>query len=336
MIQENISLKPYNTFGIDVQAKRFTQVNAIPALKQLIQTFPDEPYFILSGGSNMLLTQDIEQLVIKLNIKGIEIIKEDEAFVWVESQASEVWHDFVQWTLARDYGGLENLSLIPGHVGTTPVQNIGAYGVEIKDTMVSCKALNIDTLAIEEFSNVDCQFGYRESIFKKEAKDRYIILSVVYRLTKKNHRLQTNYGVINSELERMGVVTPTIQDISQAVIAIRSSKLPNPAELGNSGSFFKNPIVSKAVFETLQKKYPTLPYYTLDEEHFKIPAGWLIETSGYKGYRIGDAGVHSKQALVLVNYGNAQGIELKKLAETIQNEIFSIFAIHLEAEVNIF
>lgn len=336
MIQENISLKPYNTFGIDVQAKRFTQVDSIPALQQLIQSHPNEPYFILSGGSNMLLTHDVEQLVIKLNIKGIQLIKEDDHFVWIEAQASEVWHDFVQWTLTQDYGGLENLSLIPGHVGTTPVQNIGAYGVEIKDTMVSCKALNIETLAIEEFTNTDCQFGYRESIFKKEVKDRYIILSVVYRLTKKNHVLHTNYGVINSELEKMGVVSPSIQDISRAVIAIRSSKLPNPAELGNSGSFFKNPIIPQALFETLQKKYPAMPFYPLDEKQTKIPAGWLIEMSGYKGYRIGDAGVHSKQALVLVNYGNAQGIELKKLAETIQNEIFRIFSIHLEAEVNIF
>lgn len=336
MIQENISLKPYNTFGIDVQAKRFTQVDSLSALRDLIQTFPNEPYFVLSGGSNMLLTRDVEQLVIKLNIKGIQVIKEEEDFVWVESQASEVWHDFVQWTLARDYGGLENLSLIPGHVGTTPVQNIGAYGVEIKDTMISCKALNIKTLEIEEFSNAACQFDYRESIFKKTAKDQYIILSVVYQLTKKNHAIHTHYGVINSELENWGITTPTIQDVSRAVIAIRSSKLPNPAELGNSGSFFKNPIVSKELFDLLQKKYPAMPFYSLDENHIKIPAGWLIETSGYKGYRIGDAGVHSKQALVLVNYGHAQGIELKKLAETIQNEIFNIFNIHLEAEVNIF
>lgn len=336
MIQENISLKPYNTFGLDVQAKRFTQVNSLLELRNLIQTYPNEPYFILSGGSNMLLTRDIEQLVIKLNIKGIEVIKEEEDFVWVESQASEIWHDFVQWTLARDYGGLENLSLIPGHVGTTPVQNIGAYGVEIKDTMISCKALNIKTLEIEEFSNAACQFDYRESIFKKAAKDQYIIVSVVYKLTKKNHAIHTNYGVINSELENWGITTPTIQDVSRAVIAIRSSKLPNPAELGNSGSFFKNPIVSKELFDLLQKKYPAMPFYSLDENHIKIPAGWLIETSGYKGYRIGDAGVHSKQALVLVNYGHAQGIELKKLAETIQNEIFTIFNIHLEAEVNIF
>lgn len=336
MIQENISLKPFNTFGLDVQAKRFAQVNSLSELQHLIQSFPNEPYFVLSGGSNMLLTRDIEKLVIKLNIKGIRIIEEDEDYVWVESQASEIWHDFVQWTLERDYGGLENLSLIPGHVGTTPVQNIGAYGVEIKDTMISCKALNIATLEVEEFANVDCQFDYRDSIFKRTAKDQYIILSVIYRLRKRNHVMHTNYGIIHSELEKMGITTPTIQDISRAVIAIRSSKLPNPAELGNSGSFFKNPIVSKSLFENLQKKYATMPFYLIDDEQVKIPAGWLIETSGYKGYRIGDAGVHSKQALVLVNYGNAQGIELKKLAETIQQEVFAIFSIHLEAEVNIF
>lgn len=336
MIQENISLKPYNTFGIDVQAKRFVQVNSIDELIQLIQTTPNQAYFILSGGSNMLLTHDIEALVIKLNLKGIAIVAENDDHVIVEGSASEVWHDFVQWTLARDFGGLENLSLIPGHVGTTPIQNIGAYGVEIKDTMVSCKALNLKTLEIEEFTNAACQFDYRESIFKKEAKDQYIILSATYKLTKKNHILHTNYGVINKELETMGVTTPTIQDISHAVIAIRSSKLPNPAELGNSGSFFKNPIISNELFESLRTKYPTLPSYPVNDAFTKIPAGWLIETIGYKGYRIGDAGVHSKQALVLVNYGKAQGIEIKKLSETIQNEVFNIFNIHLEAEVNIF
>ncbi|MDM1408154.1 UDP-N-acetylmuramate dehydrogenase [Myroides sp. DF42-4-2] len=336
MIQENISLKPYNTFGIDVLAKRFTQINSIEALKQLIQSTPNQEYFVLSGGSNMLLTQDIEALVIKLNLKGITIVEEKEDFVVVEACASEVWHDFVQWTLARDFGGLENLSLIPGHVGTTPIQNIGAYGVEIKDNMVSCKALNIKTLEIEEFTNAACQFDYRESIFKKEAKDQYIIIAATYKLTKKNHLLRTNYGAIAKELELMGVTTPTIQDISHAVIGIRSSKLPNPAELGNSGSFFKNPIISNELFERLQAKYPTMPSYPVNEAFTKVPAGWLIETIGYKGYRIGDAGVHSKQALVLVNYGKAQGIELKKLAETIQNEVFNIFNIHLEAEVNIF
>ncbi len=336
MIQENISLKPYNTFGIDVQAKRFAQANSMEELIQLIQTTPDQAYFILSGGSNMLLTQDIENLVIKLNLKGIEIVAENDDYVVVEASASEIWHDFVQWTLARDFGGLENLSLIPGHVGTTPIQNIGAYGVEIKDTMVHCKALNIKTLEIEEFTNAACQFDYRESIFKKEAKDQYIILSATYKLTKRNHVLHTNYGAITKELETMGVTTPTIQDISHAVIAIRSSKLPNPTELGNSGSFFKNPVVSNELFERLQAKYPTLPFYPVNDAYTKIPAGWLIETIGYKGYRIGDAGVHDKQALVLVNYGKAQGIELKKLSETIQNEVFNIFNIHLEAEVNIF
>ncbi|WP_413512727.1 UDP-N-acetylmuramate dehydrogenase [Myroides odoratus] len=336
MIQENISLKPYNTFGIDVKAKRFIEVSSLAELKDLIQATPGEDYFVLSGGSNMLLTQDIDPLVIKLNLKGIQVIEEHDDFILIEAKASEVWHDFVQWTLAKDYGGLENLSLIPGHVGTTPIQNIGAYGVEIKDTMISCKALNIKTLEIEEFTQAQCQFDYRESIFKKEAKDQYIILSVVYKLTKKDHILHTNYGVIQAELATMGITSPTIQAISRAVIAIRSSKLPNPAEIGNSGSFFKNPIISKDLFEILLKKYPTLPSYPINEASIKIPAGWLIETIGYKGYRIGDAGVHQKQALVLVNYGKAEGVEIKKLSETIQNEVFNTFEINLETEVNIF
>ena len=336
MIQENISLKPYNTFGIDVKAHRFVQANSIEDLTQIIQAYPNQAYFILSGGSNMLLTQDIAELVIKLNIKGIDIVDENDDFVWIEANASEIWHDFVQWTLARDYGGLENLSLIPGHVGTTPIQNIGAYGVEIKDTFVKCKALNLKTLKIEEFTNDQCEFDYRESIFKKAAKNQYIILSATYKLTKRNHVLRTNYGVINNELAKMGIQTPTIQNISQAVIAIRSSKLPNPAELGNSGSFFKNPIINNDLFESLRVKYPHIPAYPIDNFYTKIPAGWLIETIGYKGYRIGDAGVHSNQALVLVNYGQAKGIEIKKLSQSIQNEVFNIFGIHLEAEVNIF
>jgi len=329
-------LKAYNTFGIDVNAKRFTEVNSVTELKSIIQNFPNEALFILSGGSNMLLTKDVEQLVVKLNLKGIQILAEDEDVVYVEGNASEVWHDFVQWTLAQNYGGLENLSLIPGHVGTTPVQNIGAYGVEIKDTMISCKALNINTLEIKEFTNEACKFGYRESVFKKEEKDHYIILSVTYKLTKRNHNLHTNYGVITGELTKMGITVPTIQDISRAVIAIRSSKLPNPAELGNSGSFFKNPIIDTALFEQLLLKYPNIPSYPIDEQQIKIPAGWLIETAGFKGYRLGDAGVHKNQALVLVNYGNAKGEEIKNLAERIQNEIFKIFQINLEAEVNIF
>lgn len=336
MIQENISLKPYNTFGIDVKAKRFIQANSVLELTQIIQDFPNESYFILSGGSNMLLTRDIEDLVIKLNLKGINTVEENDDFILVEASASEVWHDFVLWTLARNYGGLENLSLIPGHVGTTPIQNIGAYGVEIKDSMIRCKALNIKTLEIVEFTNAQCQFDYRESVFKKEAKDQYIILTATYKLTKKNHVLHTNYGIIDKELAAMGVTVPSIQDISKAIVAIRSSKLPNPAELGNSGSFFKNPIIPKELFETLSSNYPNLPSYPINEYYIKIPAGWLIETIGYKGYRIGDAGVHSNQALVLVNYGKAQGLEIKKLSETIQNEVLNVFKIHLEAEVNIF
>ncbi len=336
MIQQNISLKKYNTFGLDVTAKQFITIHNVDELKKAIQIFPTKDFFVLGGGSNMLLTNDIAIPVLQLNLKGLRVIKQTDDYVWVEAAASEVWHNFVIWTIEHNFGGLENLSLIPGHVGTTPVQNIGAYGVEIKDTMISCKALNINTLEIKEFSNEDCQFGYRESIFKKELKNQYIILSVIFKLTKQNHVLHTDYGVILNELEKQHIVTPTIKDVSTAVISIRNSKLPDPAKIGNSGSFFKNPIVSTIAFEKIQKSYPNIPHYIINENEVKIPAGWLIETTGFKGYRIGDAGVHNKQALVLVNYGNAKGIEIKKLSESIQKEVFNIFNIHLEAEVNIF
>lgn len=336
MIQQNISLKKYNTFGLDVIAKQFIVINSLDELKKAIQNYTARDFFVLSGGSNMLLTNDIEIPVLKLNLKGIGIIKQTEDHIWVEVAASEVWHNFVMWTIDHNYGGLENLSLIPGHVGTTPVQNIGAYGVEIKDTMVSCKALNIKTLEIKEFSNQDCQFGYRESIFKKELKNEYVILSVVFKLSKQHHVLHTDYGVILSELEKQNITNPTIKDVSNAVISIRNSKLPDPAKIGNSGSFFKNPIVSTTIFKKIQQSYPKIPHYIIDEEEVKIPAGWLIETAGFKGYRVGDAGVHEKQALVLVNYGNARGSEIKKLSESIQKEVFAIFNIRLEAEVNIF
>ncbi len=336
MIQQNISLKKYNTFGLDVIAKQFIAINTIDELKKAIQNYTVKDFFVLSGGSNMLLTNDIEIPVLQLNLKGINVIKQTEDHIWVEAAASEVWHNFVMWTIEHNYGGLENLSLIPGHVGTTPVQNIGAYGVEIKDTMVSCKALNIETLEIKKFSNQDCQFGYRESIFKKELKNEYIILSVVFKLSKQYHVLHTDYGVILNELEKQNITNPTIKDVSNAVISIRNSKLPDPAKIGNSGSFFKNPIVSTTILKKIQQSYPNVPHYIIDEEEVKIPAGWLIETAGFKGYRVGDAGVHEKQALVLVNYGNAKGIEIKKLSESIQKEVLAIFNIHLEAEVNIF
>jgi len=334
-ILNHFSLKNHNTFGIDAKAKQFVEVHSIAELKTVLAQHQSEKIFILGGGSNMLLTKDIDALVIHINLKGKKIIKEDDFFVWVECQAGENWHEFVLWTIDNNFGGLENMSLIPGNVGTTPVQNIGAYGAEIKDTFISCEALEIDNLEVKSFSNEECRFGYRESIFKHEAKDKYIITSVVFKLTKRNHKINTSYGDILAELNKKNITNPGLKDVSNAVIAIRQSKLPDPKELGNSGSFFKNPVILKRDFELIQRKFPVIKYYEVSETEVKIPAGWLIEQAGFKGKRYGDAGVHKNQALVLVNYGNATGQEILNLSKEIQKTIYETFGIHIEAEVNI-
>ncbi len=334
-IHSNFSLQKFNTFGIEAKAKRFVAVHSIDELKVVLQQNPEERKFILGGGSNMLLTQDIDALVIHIDLKGKTILKQDDDFVWIACQAGENWHEFVLWTLAHNYGGLENMSLIPGNVGTTPIQNIGAYGAEVKDTMVSCDAINIQSLEMTTFSNEDCHFGYRESIFKQEAKDQYIITTVIFKLTKRNHNISTTYGDIQSELTKNGIVNPTIQQVSKAVIAIRQSKLPDPKELGNSGSFFKNPVLLKSEFEKIHIKFPEMKFYEVSDTEVKVPAGWLIEQAGFKGKRFGDAGVHKNQALVLVNYGNATGQEVLAVSKDIQKTVFDKFGIHIEAEVNI-
>jgi len=334
-IHNQFSLKNYNTFGIEAKAKQFVAVHTIEDLRLVLEQNRTEKKFVLGGGSNMLLTQDIDALVIHIDLKGKKIIKENDDFVWVECQAGENWHEFVLWTLQQNFGGLENMSLIPGNVGTTPVQNIGAYGTEIKDTMVSCTAMKIDSQDMKTFSNADCHFGYRESIFKQEAKDQYIITSVVFQLTKHNHKINTAYGDIQAELSKNGIDNPTIQDVSNAVIAIRQSKLPDPKELGNSGSFFKNPILLKSDFEKIHAKFPDMKYFEISETEVKVPAGWLIEQAGFKGKRFGDAGIHKNQALVLVNYGNATGQEILNVSKNIQETIFNTFGIRIEAEVNV-
>ncbi|WP_298221711.1 UDP-N-acetylmuramate dehydrogenase [Flavobacterium sp.] len=334
-ILNQFSLKHYNTFGIEAKAKQFVAVHSLDELRLILEQNANEKKFILGGGSNMLLTQDIDALVIHIDLKGKKIIKETEDYVWVECQAGENWHEFVLWTLSQNFGGLENMSLIPGNVGTTPVQNIGAYGTEIKDTMVSCEAMRIDSQTMKTFSNTDCHFGYRESIFKQEAKDQYIITSVVFQLTKRDHKINTAYGDIQSGLAKQGIQNPTIQDVSRAVIAIRQSKLPDPKELGNSGSFFKNPILLKSDFEPIHSKFPEMKYYEVSPTEVKVPAGWLIEQAGFKGKRFGDAGIHKNQALVLVNYGNATGQEILNVSKDIQQTIFNTFGIHIEAEVNV-
>jgi len=335
VIQKNISLKPYNTFGIDVLAKAFVTVTTTDELKKVLETNSKEKILFLGGGSNILLTTNFDGLVVKLDLKGISIISDNDDSVLVCANAGENWHAFVLWTLKHNYGGLENLSLIPGNVGTAPIQNIGAYGVELKDQFVQCEGLSIETLELKTFSLKDCEFGYRNSIFKQAAKGKYIITSVVFRLSKRNHKLNINYGAITSELEKMNVHHPTIHDVSKAVIQIRQQKLPDPKVIGNSGSFFKNPVISKEQYYDLQRNFENIPCYTISETEVKIPAGWLIEKAGFKGKIFGNYGVHKNQALVLVNYGGADGKDILNLAKLIQKTIKKIFNVSIEAEVNI-
>lgn len=334
-IQDNISLKSFNTFGIDVMAKHFISVSSLSELISVLKLDQYQNKFILGGGSNILLTKSIDALVIHINLKGKTILSEQNNTVLIEAQAGENWHEFVLWTLEHNFGGLENMSLIPGNVGTAPIQNIGAYGVELKDNFVSCQALNLDSLKLETFTKDACNFEYRNSIFKQESKGKYIIISVVFKLTAAHHFLHTNYGAITSQLEVMEVKTPTIQTISQAVIAIRESKLPNPKEIGNSGSFFKNPVIPVSNLKALQQNFPGIPSYPISETEVKVPAGWLIETAGFKGKTFNNYGVHKNQALVLVNYGGANGKDILALSQLIQKTIYRIFNISIEAEVNI-
>ncbi len=341
-IQEHISLKPYNTFGVEAKAKYFAEVNSevelievLQQYKNLLQENPQKlPLLFLGGGSNILLTKDFDGLVIKLNLKGIseEMMSEDEMLV--TAKAGENWHQFVMHCLEKNYGGLENLSLIPGNVGTSPMQNIGAYGTEIKDTFVGCKVLNLETLEIQSFDKEQCRFGYRDSIFKQEGKGKYVILEVSFALTTKKHKIKTEYGAIKSELEKMGFDEPTIQDVSKAVIAIRQSKLPNPEVIGNAGSFFKNPTIPKTQFEDLQKKFPEIHFYPTGEM-VKVPAGWLIENCGWKGKQIGNVASHELQALVIVNKtGDATGKEIFDFSTMIIDSVKEKFGIELEREVN--
>lgn len=334
-MQTNVSLKPYNTFGIDANAKWFEEVSELTELESLLKTHRETPKFILGGGSNMLLTQDLDSLVIKINLKGIEVVKENDTHVWVNCHAGENWHEFVLWTLQHNYGGLENLSLIPGSVGAAPIQNIGAYGVELKDVFEQCEVMYFDTAQRQTFDKTACQFGYRDSIFKNELKNKCVITSVQVKLNKPPHQVHTTYGAISSELVKMGITTPTIQEVSRAVIAIRQSKLPDPKEIGNSGSFFKNPVIAKSQYDSLLVQFSDMPHYPVSATQVKVPAGWLIEQSGFKGKRFGDAGIHEKQALVLVNYGEATGQELLELALTIQKTVQDTYGIFIETEVNI-
>jgi UDP-N-acetylmuramate dehydrogenase len=335
-IIENYSLKLYNTFGIEAKAKYFAEVSTIQDLKKVLvfRRQNNLPILFIGGGSNLLFVDDFPGVVLKLNLKGIEIINENDNEVLVKTQGSENWHNFVLWTLENDFGGLENLSLIPGNVGTAPMQNIGAYGVEVKDYITEVQTLHLETGDERIFTNEECNFGYRESVFKNELRGQYVLVAVTFKLSKKNHTLHLDYGAIKTELEQENITEPTIQDISTAVIRIRESKLPDPSQIGNSGSFFKNPVVTNEEFAEIEKAYPTVSHFKTDAG-VKLAAGWLIEQAGWKGKRFGDAGVHDKQALVLVNHGNATGREIYDLSEQIINDIKTKFGVTLTREVNI-
>jgi UDP-N-acetylmuramate dehydrogenase len=334
MIEQNVSLKPFNTFGIDVKASHFARFASVEELHSILEEHANKELLILGGGSNILLTKDFEGLVLRNEIKGFEVVEEDDKNVKVKSGAGEVWHHFVLNCIEKNLGGVENLSLIPGSVGASPMQNIGAYGVEIKDIFVSLEAYHIETGEVHTFDNHDCQFGYRESVFKRDLKGQYIITSVTYNLSK-THSINTSYGAINAELERQNISNPTIKDVSDAVIAIRSSKLPDPSEIGNAGSFFKNPVVEQAIVERIKKDYDEFPNYPAPNGKTKLAAGWLIEQSGWKGKTFGSYGVHKNQALVLVNYDNSSGKEILDLSSQIIEDVESKFGVRLEREVNI-
>ncbi|MBS1949165.1 MAG: UDP-N-acetylmuramate dehydrogenase [Bacteroidetes bacterium] len=333
-ILQDISLKPFNTFGIDVAAKLFCKYKDADELAEAIANSPNTERCILGGGSNILFTKNFDGIVLKNEVKGVELIKEDHQYVYVKAGAGENWHQFVLYTLQRNWQGLENLSLIPGNVGASPMQNIGAYGIEVKDFFYELEAFHLEEKKIFTFSVNDCGFGYRESVFKNKLKGRFVILNVTFRLNKVP-KFNTSYGAIEEELQQMGVTGLTAQKISLAVINIRRSKLPDPATIGNAGSFFKNPSVSFEKFEAMKKSYPAVIGHKNADGTIKLAAGWMIEQCGWKGFRRGDAGCHSQQALVLVNYGKATGKEIYDLSEEILQNVQKKFGVALEREVNI-
>lgn len=335
-LTEHHSLKQMNTFGMDVRARYYGEVQDTGSLQALFsggQELPG-PLLVLGGGSNVLFTGDFPGTVLRMRLQGRQVVETHPGQVVVEVMAGEDWDELVAWTVENGWGGLENLSLIPGQAGTSPIQNIGAYGVELKDVFVSLTALEKSNASLHTFSHADCRFGYRDSIFKREARDRYIIVSIRLRLSTRDHNIQTGYGAILQELKAMGVEQPGIASVRQAVCNIRNSKLPDPKQTGNAGSFFKNPVVARDHFEKIQLNHPGVVAFPVDGG-MKLAAGWLIEQAGWKGYRKGDAGVHERQALVLVNHGNATGKEMIALARNIQHSVQEKFGVALEPEVNI-
>ncbi len=334
-IKQDISLKQYNTFGIDVSASQFAEIKTIEDLVSIpaLKTSPRPDILILGGGSNILFVNDFKGIVIKNCLKGIETVKETETEVWIKAASGEIWNELVEYCVSKNYGGIENLSLIPGTVGAAPMQNIGAYGVELKDVFDSLEAVNLKDFDISTFNFEQCRFGYRESIFKHQLKDQFFINSVTIRLHK-FPKINSSYGQIHHLLNKEGITNPNIGDISRIVCQIRRSKLPDPAIIGNAGSFFKNPEITEHQYNELKKSYPEMPGYHNDKG-IKVPAAWLIESCGWKGRRIGETGTHLEHALVLVNYGHAKGAEIKALASEIIKSVKDKFDIELNTEVNI-
>jgi UDP-N-acetylmuramate dehydrogenase len=336
-VQRDFLLKNYNTFGISALAKSYTAAATVQQLTEALTYFTGEDVFLLGGGSNMLLTKNIDKAVVHILLKGITVTKKDSDTVYLRVMAGENWHKLVMYCVENNLGGMENMALIPGNVGAAPIQNIGAYGAELKDIFHSCEVMNLKTQETKTMSLAACDFSYRESVFKKELLGLCVITSVTFKLTditlSKSYIPKTGYGDIKTALEDLGEAT--IKNVAQAVINTRNSKLPDPAILGNSGSFFKNPVVSKRVYEALLPKFPDMPHYPVNEHEVKVPAGWLIDQCGLKGYRKNDAAVHERQALVLVNHGNATGNEILQLAKYVQNTVLERYGIFIETEVNI-
>lgn len=336
-IHEKVDLKPHNTFGITAVAKYFTTLHTEDEARELIQSeiFKREKHLFIGGGSNLLLTNDFDGLVIKILIMGIKTVKEDDDVITLKVGAGENWHSFVMYCVERNLGGLENLSLIPGTVGAAPMQNIGAYGAEVKNNIYNVAAINISTGELEIFTNSQCNFGYRESIFKQSHKGKYIISSVTFTVTKKNHQFKIKYGALEETLKQQGVHEVTLRAISDAVIHIRQLKLPDPKLIGNAGSFFKNPSIHNELYDFIKKQYPTIPSYPAENNLVKIPAAWLIEQCGWKGKTFNNIGVHKDQALVIVNYGGGKGQDIWQLAMNIQASVSEKFNIILQPEVNV-
>lgn len=331
--QENIPLTGMNTFRVAARARYFTVFSSLDMLRELPAL--ENPLLILGGGSNVLFTRDFDGYVLKNEIRGIELLHEDPEYVYVKVGAGENWHQWVLNAIEKGWGGLENLSLIPGNVGAAPMQNIGAYGVELQDVFWDLEAYHLKDRTTVTFTPNDCAFGYRESVFKGRYKDQFVILNVTFRL-RKNPVYHTSYGAIRQELEAMGVQELSLKAVSDAVIRIRQTKLPDPAEVGSAGSFFKNPVIPAATYEQLKSAFAEIPGYPQGEGGVKVPAGWLIEQCGWKGFRNGDAGCYPHQALVLVNYGTATGQEIQALSESIRDSVQSRFGVDLEREVNVY